>query len=149
MRSWTIVVVFGAILLVAVGFAMFSSNAVKKEPAVLAISSFMQAVKDEDGTAVEKLVDPAFITIVKTANGRLTNMNCKGGAIIPDAAFSRTNKYEWTNKQLSTLTLDQNGPSIDHPSGIASVGFDGSIRMYLKETNGVWKIVYLGPEAKQ
>lgn len=155
MRSWTIFAIFGAILLVAAVFAFFSKSAKDNDPVTVMINQFMKAVKDEDAATIEKLIDPEMITVVKTANGRLTSFNCKGGAIIPGAAFSRMDKTDWTNKDLSTLKLNNDfsvyGPTIDDKSQppLASAGFENNIRMYLRQTNGVWKITYLGQEAKK
>ncbi|MEI7834106.1 MAG: hypothetical protein WCJ56_13035, partial [bacterium] len=132
MRSWTIFAIFGAILLVMAVFAFFSNKSVQEHPVTKTINQFMKAVKDEDAVTIEKLVDPELITVVKTANGRLTSFNCKGGAIIPGAAFSRTDKKDWTNKELSTLKLNNDfsvsGPTIDDKSQppLASAGFENN-----------------------
>lgn len=144
MRSSTIFIVFGIILVGFILFIKLSENSAAHGPEMTAARGFLQAVADQDVKALEGLLDPATSTMA-TAGTRLTAIRFDECSPI-GGAFARRPGVLYNYLQLSQLDISKDTqPTVVKQANIATVDLTNGGKIYLKDEkkDGHWRVIYI------
>lgn len=142
MRSSTIFLVFGGIILALLIFTRLSSLSVAHGPVMGTVNKFMTAVAENDLSTLQKLTDPNTVRLSR-AGSKLVSMHCAG--ITPyDGAFLKRPAVTWGYVELVGLSIKPNTePEVVENVGLASVALANGGRIYLHQVDNQWKLFYL------
>jgi hypothetical protein len=144
MRTWTVFVIIGALIVGALTVLSFREGAATSDPAMQTAAAFVAAVNARDTAAVEKLIDPTAVT-VNAAAGKLTGLDFK--AIYTGNAFLGREASKWTFGDLSRLQMTKLATieKYDVPDAKvpATVRLELGYLLWMRKVDGTWRIFYL------
>lgn len=146
MRTWTIFIVFGVIVLGFFLYANLAKSSTASHPVVRTAKQFFDAVARKDAATVKKLTDPSTCTVDKAGN---TFVSLKFGEVAPFAgAFVRSKAVQWRYDELSNLVLDEDtSPRVLESDNLATLQLTNGLQMYLRrQPGGNWVIFYISKE---
>ena len=149
MRSWTIFILFGIVLVALLIYTQLAKYSTTTHPAVLAAQSFFNAVKSNSAAEATKYLDTTNATL--HANGNfIVSLDFKE-TMPANGAFLRQPAAHWTYATLTSMSVDTDTqPREDDTASIATVRLSGGYTALLKKGDTGWKLHYiLQPKAHQ
>ena len=142
MRSWTTFIIFGAILLALIIIYGISQITVNSDPVMHTSQLFLDAVKKNDASAAEALIDPSMGRISKAGN-KILSVSFKETSSIVNAAFNKKEPISWDYLELSSLALDLNIKPVVLDNNLAGAPLQFGQKIYLRRIGNDWKIFYI------
>ena len=143
MRSTTIFVVFGGLLLAMVLFAALNHYFTNAHPVVRTVKQFMQSVATGDAVTVERIVDTSKYATVTKADSQLGSIRFTGNTPT-EGAFAQRPEAVWTGGNLQKLAIDpKTPPVIVESQGAATIKLTNGGKIYFHKVGEAWKIYYI------
>lgn len=144
MRSTSIFVVFGGLLVALLVWTIMNNLTTSGDPAMKTAQAFMLAVSKQDAATLTSLVDKDTTEVTKAGNN-ITSLQFKE-LNATEGAFLKCPAYTWTYADLSTLTMSTEDPLYHAAdSSLATVSYSHDVKMYLHKdkADGKWKVFYI------
>lgn len=151
MRSSSVFVTFGAVLIIILLWSIYNNVATAHDPVQRAAQNFFAAVAQQDAAKTEQFVDPSTVTITKVDN-KITSFAFT--AIHGGGVFTANPTSLWTYTDLMALTTVPNlQPDVANDTGVATILMSEGVKMYLHRMgkgNAAWKVFYISaPKSPQ
>lgn len=144
MRSWTIIVIFAAFIIIVLALAAISKNSTLHNPAVRTAQQYIDALTKNDAKTIIQLSSKKDV-IIKAFDDNVVSITFK--ECFPySGAFSRQPEITWSRMDLENQQIDTNiKPQIQADQGLATVTLLGGRKILLHKDKGSkqWKVFYI------
>ena len=147
MRSSSIFLIFGGLLIAILLFTGLSRHSTDMHPVMKTVSTFLNAVNARDSTAIREALDLSLAKPTWVGSGdstKLVSLNFPDYTPPNSGPFVKLKAQQWTRNQLAALIVDN---TVENPvmnsANLASVIMADGSRMYLHLVGMDWKIFYI------
>lgn len=144
MRSWTILIIFAAFIILVLALSAVSKKTTTRNPAVRTAQQYLDALTANDAKTITRLSAKNDV-VIKAFGDNVVSITFK--ECFPySGAFARQPEITWSRMDLENQQIDTNlKPQIQAEQGLATVTLVGGRKIFMRQEKGSeqWKVFYL------